>query len=80
MPVKRMGTAMSEDGERIWKWFEDFEYNSEDFDRLGTAFEESTAGGCISKGRVGNAECRLFDLKTGVDFAKEWLAQNRKAL
>lgn len=74
MPVKRMGTAMLENDERVWKWFDDYVYNSDDFDQIGKAFEES---GTVKKGRVGNAECRLFEMKDGVDFALNWLQQNR---
>lgn len=74
MPTKRMGTAVTEDGERLWKWFRDFEYDSEDFEKLGEDFEFSSV---VRRGKVGNAECRLFSLKSGVDYARGWLQENR---
>ena len=74
MPVKRMGTAILDNGERIWKWFDDFEYNSDDFESIGKEFEESHT---VQKGRVGNAECTLFEMKDGVDFARAWLVKHR---
>jgi aminoglycoside 3-N-acetyltransferase len=74
MPKKRMGTALLEKGERVWKWFEDYEYDSEDFELIGKEFEEKHS---VQKGRLGNAACKLFLMKDGVDFAREWLAANR---
>lgn len=74
MPKKRMGTSMTENNTRVWKWFEDFNYDSDDFGVIGKEFEEKYD---ISTGMVGNAKCKLFDMKCGVDFAKEWLAENR---
>jgi aminoglycoside 3-N-acetyltransferase len=75
MPIKRMGAAIIENNKRTWKWFEDFDYNSdEDFERIGSAFEETNG---VAKGKIGNAECKLFDMKDGVDFAKNWIENNR---
>lgn len=75
MPTRKMGAAIIENNKRIWKWFEDFDYNSEDdFEKLGNAFEETSN---VVIGKVGKAECKLFQMKAGVDFAKEWLQSNR---
>ncbi len=74
MPKKKFGTAMYENGKRVWKWYEDCDYDSDDFDKIGIAFD---AAGYATLGKVGNAECKLFDLKLGVDFAYEWLDKNR---
>jgi aminoglycoside 3-N-acetyltransferase len=75
MPVKGMGAAIIEDNKRIWKWFEDFDYNSdEDFEKIGSAYEETND---VAIGKVGNAVCKLFDMRTGVDFAKNWIEKNR---
>lgn len=74
MPVKRMGTSLLENGERVWKWFDDFAYNADDFELIGKEFEENcTVHNC----KVGNTECKLFDMRDGVDFAKAWLLKNR---
>ncbi|MBN2558170.1 MAG: AAC(3) family N-acetyltransferase [Clostridia bacterium] len=75
-PMQKAGAAIMENGERIWKWFEDYAYDSDDFAKLGAEFEEKT--GSVSRGFAGNADCRLFGLKTGVDFAFKWLKNNRK--
>lgn len=74
MPKKRMGTSIMENGVRIWKWFEDFNYDCDDFEIIGKEFEKNHH---VSTGMVGNAKCKLFDMKCGVDFAKAWLYENR---
>lgn len=75
MPMFRMGTAMVEKGNRVWQWFEDYDYDDGDFTLLGTDFE---AAHPVLTGQVGLAHCRLFDLKAGVDFACAWLPAHRK--
>lgn len=77
MPKKRMGTAMIENGERVWKWFDDYIYDSDDFEAVGLNFEENHM---IQKGSVGNAKCKLFNIKDGVDYARSWLSNNRLTL
>lgn len=76
MPKKRMGTAMIENGQRVWKWFEDYIYDSDDFDKIGQEFEENHK---VQKGYVGNAMCKLFNVKDAINFAKDWLRKNRLA-
>jgi len=74
MPVKKMGTAMFEKGERLWKWFKDYAYDAGDFAELGERFAEA---GFVQHGKLGEAECMLFDLKEAVDFASLWLEKHR---
>jgi aminoglycoside 3-N-acetyltransferase len=74
MPMIRLGTAVFEQGERVWKWFEDYDYSTDDFGVLGTHFEENRR---VSRGKIGNADCRLFEVKDAVDFAKAWLLRHR---
>jgi len=74
MPVKTMGTAMLENGERVWKQFSDVAYDADDFGRLGEQFEKECD---VRRGRTGQAECALFQVKEAVDFAVAWLKRNR---
>ncbi|HEY5561404.1 MAG TPA: AAC(3) family N-acetyltransferase [Clostridiaceae bacterium] len=75
MPSKRMGAAIIENKKRTWKWFEDYAYDSDkDFEELGMAFEDT---GMVRTGYIGNASCKIFSLKEGVDFATTWLKKNR---
>jgi Aminoglycoside N3''-acetyltransferase len=75
MPVKRMGAAIRENGERVWRWFEDYAYDADDFNQIGREMEGSLS---VRKGTVGQAECRLFDMREAVDFAAQWMAENRR--
>lgn len=70
MPVTKSGTAMMIDGKRQWVEFEDFEYNSDEFDKIGVDFE---SGYQVNKIKIGNADCKLFNMHEAVDFAKTWL-------
>lgn len=74
MPKERIGAAIFENGKRCFKWFDDYAYDTEDFELMGNEFEEKYN---VQTGKVGNAECRLFDMKDGVDFAREWLNAHR---
>lgn len=74
MSTRKMGTAVMVDGRRKWKVFRDYDYESGDFGELGEAFELENPS---LKGNVGNAQCRLFDMKEAVDFATVWLGAHR---
>lgn len=74
MPKTKMGTAIIENGITKWQWFKDFDYNSDDFETIGKSFEETIV---VKKGKIGNAQSILFDMKQGVNFACDWLGENR---
>ncbi|HSP47390.1 MAG TPA: AAC(3) family N-acetyltransferase, partial [Clostridiaceae bacterium] len=74
MSTREMGTALLVEGRRKWKVFRDYDYESGDFGELGEAFELKNPS---RKGMVGNAECRIFDMKEAVDFATVWLGAHR---
>jgi aminoglycoside 3-N-acetyltransferase len=74
MPKEQIGAAVLHNGERCWKCFDDYDYNTEDFMIIGKEFEENFN---VQKGKVGNAECKLFEMTDGVDFAKTWLIKYR---
>ena len=68
------GAPLLVDGRRVWKTFRNVDYQSDDFDACGRAFE---ATGAVLQGTVGSAESRLFAIRAGVDFATAWLAEHR---
>jgi aminoglycoside 3-N-acetyltransferase len=74
MPRKKMGAAIQENNKRYWKWFEDYAYIDEDFEKIGKKFDETNN---VILGKVGNSNCRIFNIKAGVDFAGKWLEKNR---
>lgn len=74
MPIKKTGTAVLENGKTCWKWFNDYEYDPDDFTLIGKEFEQNYN---VQKGKVGNGDCKLFEMRPGVDFAKKWLIAHR---
>jgi aminoglycoside 3-N-acetyltransferase len=75
MPVKTTGTAIVEDGCRVWKWFDDWAYDSGDFAEIGEQMDQEV--GFVRQGFAGQAECRLFPVQEAVDFAGQWLRRHR---
>ena len=67
MPVR------DKDGTR-WKEFEDIEISSDDFEEIGKAYEQEHEIRC---GKVGNADCKLINQKSLVDFAVTWMETHR---
>ncbi|HRX43385.1 MAG TPA: AAC(3) family N-acetyltransferase [Clostridia bacterium] len=71
---EKSGTSMLVDGKRKWVEFRTIDYCSDDFSKIGDEFEKDYQ---VIKGSIGNAGSVLFDFKTGVDFAAEWIRNNR---
>lgn len=72
--MKRMGAPIFEKGKRVWKWFDDYNYRSDDFWQIGQEFEGE---GGVLKGKVARADCKVFGIKDGVNFARSWLVRHR---
>ena len=71
----KTGCAMMVDNIRKWVEWEELELNADDFEQLGKDFESNKK---FILGKVGEAEARLISVKAIVDFAIEWIPQNRK--
>ncbi len=63
------GAPIVEDGERVWKVFDDLDYDDDSFPPVKAAFESS---GAVRVGQVGSAVSRLMPVRALVDFAAEW--------
>ncbi|MFB6086763.1 MAG: aminoglycoside N(3)-acetyltransferase [Halodesulfurarchaeum sp.] len=66
-PIRRQG-------ERVEVEYRDIELDVDDFDSLGADFEADGGGVC---GSVAEAETKLLDQRTLVDYAVEWFEQHR---
>ena len=75
IPRESSGTSIKVEGKRQWVKFEDDNYESGDFDKLGKDFEQSHK---LNKYKIGNADCRLFSMREAVNFAKAWIPSNRR--
>jgi len=70
------GAAVMMDGQRQWITWQDLDYDSDDFEKLGADFEKTIG---YTPGKVGMAEAHLVSQRAAVDFGVEWLRKNRKA-
>lgn len=74
-PLISGGSPMIVDGERRWVSFAAPNFQGDDFELLGSDFEQ--AARTVSIGKVGEATCRLFRMRAAVDFAVDWLRTHR---
>lgn len=66
--------------EKVWLEYQDIEFDLRDFAATGQAFETESAVDFWSRGRVGQAECRLFSARALVEFAgRHWRLTGRPA-
>jgi aminoglycoside 3-N-acetyltransferase len=73
--TEHSGAVMTDHG-REWITYVDVATDSDDFDRLGAAYEPTAT---LRRGQVGNADTRLFPLPEAVAFATDWLREHRQA-
>lgn len=62
-------------GVKQWVEFIDIEYESADFERLGTDFARDT--GLVKRGKTAGAEAMLMPQRELVDYAVKWLERHR---
>lgn len=74
MPKTTVGAAVNVLGRRVWKSWQDIDKDSDRFPLIGEAYE--AAGGVVTAGKVGAAECKLVPIAPLVDFATRWLREN----
>lgn len=67
-------SAVFENGERVWKSYKTLYVDGEDFDRIGAAFEAFYP---VKKIPLGNGILTLMDQRQLVDFAVDWIQQER---
>jgi len=77
-PGKRMvseGTAMVVNGVRQWVAFQMVNQDTDDFNIIGDSYEAAHG---LPRGQVGNAEVRFMKQRPLIDYAVQWMEQNRK--
>ncbi len=73
-PRQTNGAAVIENGVRKWATWDEIIHNSDDFDEIGVAFERSIG---YQPSRVGQAESRLLPMRNLIEFAIDWMRENR---
>jgi aminoglycoside 3-N-acetyltransferase len=77
-PAKKtvnQGAPVLVNGKRQWKEQQDIDLNDEDFNKLGEAFNATEH---VKHGRVGYGAALLMRQRPLVDFAVQWIEQNRQ--
>ncbi len=70
------GAPVSVEGQRAWVEFDDLDMDEVDFEEIGAEFEQAI--GLVHRGKVGDAEAILFPQRDLIDFAVEWMGENRR--
>jgi len=68
-------SAVTENGKRVWKAYETLFVDGKDFTEIGADFEATHP---VNKATAGGAELRMMKQRELVDFAVEWIENNRK--
>ncbi len=74
-PLIDEGAPLMRGGTRIWQVFQAPDYDSDDFEACGAAFEARS--GAVRCAMVAQAPARLMRLRAAADFAQSWLPQHR---
>jgi aminoglycoside 3-N-acetyltransferase len=77
LPMGEFAAAIQTPRGRRWSNYTDVKIDSDDFAALGAAYEET---GTVRRGRVGAADSRLFPVRAAVEFAVDWIRDNRRIL
>ena len=68
-------SAVMENGKRVWKRYETLFVDGRDFNVIGTAFE---AAHTVIRAKLGGAELKIMKQRELVDFATQWIENNRQ--
>ncbi|WP_217447985.1 MULTISPECIES: aminoglycoside N(3)-acetyltransferase [unclassified Bacillus (in: firmicutes)] len=71
----KVGAPIIENGTRVWKEFDEMDYDSDIFVKIGKEFEQINA---VTIGKVGNATCRLMKQREIVGFGVQWFRSKNK--
>lgn len=71
-PHIKKSAAIVEDGERVWKTYNEIEYDSECFNKIGFKFESKENYNIM---KIGNATCKLIDQRSIVDYGRRWFQE-----
>lgn len=70
----RQGSAITEQGQRVWKTFQDIALNSDEFILPGRLLDTTSH---VQTGLIGLSPSRLFRVRQAVDQTAKWLKANR---
>lgn len=71
------GSAMMQDGERIWATYDMVDVDSGIFPQLGAAFETANPG-LVQVRKLGQANCRIIPMQPLIRFGTGWIGVRRR--
>lgn len=74
-PLMSQGVPWIVEGKKIWKTYQDVDWDDDRFPGIGRDLERT---GAVLNGHIGAAQCRFVRQPTAVDFAQQWLVTNRE--
>jgi aminoglycoside 3-N-acetyltransferase len=74
-PMRTYSCRVIEAGNYCWLRYQDVVLDDGEFEKIGHCLELTIP---VTMGTVGKAQSRLFPLPLAVDFARDWLAANRR--
>ncbi|MCE7735812.1 MAG: AAC(3) family N-acetyltransferase [Candidatus Heimdallarchaeota archaeon] len=74
----RQSSAVLREGNRVRVEWEELDYDADDFNKIGEAFDNSANQNYLRKGEIGNANSLLIEQRKLVDYAVGWMEEYRK--
>lgn len=68
-------SAIMENGKRVWKEYDTLFVDGEDFEEIGASFEKNNK---VSTVMIGDAQIKLMNQRSIVDYSVRWIEENRK--
>ncbi len=68
------GAPTARNGQVEWTTYQDICLHEEDFENIGSSFEQET--NAVTQGHIGSSNSRLFSLRRAVDYAVAWMNQH----
>lgn len=74
-PLKEEGAAILENGQRVWRTYEDIDLDEDQFKAVGKRLEKD---GLVKAGTIGNAQTKIYSLRSAVDYAEQYFTEVRQ--
>ncbi|BAQ09285.1 aminoglycoside n3-acetyltransferase [Bacillus sp. OxB-1] len=76
-PMISQGSAIMQDGERVWATYEMVDVDSGVFPELGAAFETANPG-IVHNKKLGQANCKIIPMQPLIRFGTGWIGVQRR--
>lgn len=74
--IMELKSPMIVDGVKSWVAYQDVDFDTDDFEKLGADFARDT--GYVRSGKIANADALLMPVRELVDYAVQWMEKHRR--